>query len=138
AIEGQFDAIVSAIAIHNVRDPERIRGIYAETFPLVKPGGCFLNYDRVPAASAVLAGAYRQASLVAEQQRIKAETGQLKSLDDIERDMVRSHRMDPRQQFAGEPASLENQLRWLREAGYDASDCLWKNMQVAMLGAFRE
>ena len=46
-IDGLFDAAVSSIAIHNVRSPEIIRAIYAETFSLVKPGGCFLNFDRM-------------------------------------------------------------------------------------------
>ena len=46
-IKGSFDAVVSSIAIHNVREHEIIRTIYAETFSLVKPGGCFLNLDRM-------------------------------------------------------------------------------------------
>lgn len=46
-IEGPFDAVVSAIAIHNVRSPEIIKSIYGETFLLVKSGGCFLNFDRM-------------------------------------------------------------------------------------------
>lgn len=41
-----FEAVVSAIAIHNVRLPRTIRRIYKDTYPLVKPGGCFLNFDR--------------------------------------------------------------------------------------------
>jgi ubiquinone/menaquinone biosynthesis C-methylase UbiE len=45
AVEGPFDAVVSAIAIHNVRDPDRIRAIYAEINPLVADGGCFANLD---------------------------------------------------------------------------------------------
>jgi len=47
ALTGQFDAVVSSIAIHNVRVPEKIRSIYKEVFPLVKPGGCFLNLDLI-------------------------------------------------------------------------------------------
>ena len=42
---GSFDVVVSAIAIHNVRDPERIRAIYEEIAGLLAPGGCFLNCD---------------------------------------------------------------------------------------------
>ena len=42
---GSFDAVVSAIAIHNVRYPERIRAIYEEIAGLLAPGGCFLNCD---------------------------------------------------------------------------------------------
>lgn len=46
-IKGPFDAVVSAIAIHNVRSPKIIKSIYEETFFLVKTGGCFLNFDRM-------------------------------------------------------------------------------------------
>ena len=46
-LNGPFDAVVSSIAIHNVRESATIRSIYAETFALVKSGGCFLNLDRM-------------------------------------------------------------------------------------------
>lgn len=42
-----FEAVVSSIAIHNVRSPKTIRAIYGESFSLVKSGGCFLNFDRM-------------------------------------------------------------------------------------------
>jgi tRNA (cmo5U34)-methyltransferase len=45
-ITGPFEAVVSSIAIHNVREPKIIRRIYEESYPLVKIGGCFLNFDR--------------------------------------------------------------------------------------------
>lgn len=43
--KGPFDAVVSSIAIHNVRDPEIIHRIYKDIFTLVKSGGCFLDLD---------------------------------------------------------------------------------------------
>lgn len=46
-IKGPFDAVVSSIAIHNVRSPEIIRSIYEEVYSLVKTGGCFLNFDQM-------------------------------------------------------------------------------------------
>lgn len=46
-LKGPFEAVVSSIAIHNVRSHEIIRMIYGETFSLVKPGGCFINFDRM-------------------------------------------------------------------------------------------
>jgi len=36
-LKGSFEAVVSSIAIHNVRAHETIRAIYGETFSLVKP-----------------------------------------------------------------------------------------------------
>jgi tRNA (cmo5U34)-methyltransferase len=47
ALTGPFEVVVSSIAIHNVNNPNIIRGIYKDTFPLVKAGGCFLNFDRM-------------------------------------------------------------------------------------------
>ncbi|MGH7845306.1 MAG: class I SAM-dependent methyltransferase [Candidatus Binatia bacterium] len=44
-IKGPFEAVVSAIAIHNAREAAIIRAIYKELFPLVKTGGCFLNFE---------------------------------------------------------------------------------------------
>jgi SAM-dependent methyltransferase len=45
-VSGPFAAIVSSIAIHNVNSPNIIRGIYEDAYTLVRPGGCFLNFDR--------------------------------------------------------------------------------------------
>ena len=44
-ILGPFEAVVSSIAIHGAREPEIIRSIYKELYPLVKTGGCFLNFE---------------------------------------------------------------------------------------------
>ncbi len=82
-VSGHFEAIVSSIAIHNVHDPEIIRGIYQEIFPLVKPGGCFLNFDR----------------------------------------------MRP---------PLEDQMEWLREAGFRNVKCFWKRETRALFGGFNK
>jgi ubiquinone/menaquinone biosynthesis C-methylase UbiE len=43
---GPFDLAVSAIAIHNLRDPKKIFACYRAIHGLLKPGGCFLNCDR--------------------------------------------------------------------------------------------
>ncbi|MEE8041717.1 MAG: hypothetical protein V3T15_02850, partial [Pseudomonadales bacterium] len=47
ALGDPFDAVVSAIAIHNVRYPERIRAIYGEIAALLAPAGCFFNCDLI-------------------------------------------------------------------------------------------
>ncbi len=46
-VGGPFDAVVSSIAIHNVRDPQRIRAIFAEVRQLLTDRGCFANLDLV-------------------------------------------------------------------------------------------
>jgi SAM-dependent methyltransferase len=44
-LPGPFEAVVSSIAIHGAREPGIIRSIYSELFPLVRAGGCFLNFE---------------------------------------------------------------------------------------------
>jgi len=81
--KGPLDAVVSSIAIHNVREHEIIRAIYAETFLLVKAGGCFLNLDR----------------------------------------------MTP---------SVNEQLKWLRDAGFENVQCFWDGGKRAIVGGFKK
>jgi trans-aconitate methyltransferase len=45
-VGGPFDLAVSAIAIHNLRDPEKIFASYRAIHDLLKPGSCFLDCDR--------------------------------------------------------------------------------------------
>lgn len=54
---GPFDAVVSSIAIHNVREPPVIRRVYADIRRLLGPGGCFYNIDFVPLAGPLTARA---------------------------------------------------------------------------------
>lgn len=144
-LDGPFDAVVSSIAIHNVRFPDRIRAIYREIFPLVRPGGCFINLDQVPAGQ--LAGnATRHAQRMDQRRRTFEETGQWKPLEELDAGggggpRVNAHREpsaeDRQRMVAHEPPTLSNQLRWLSEAGFDEVDCFAREPRGALLAAFR-
>jgi ubiquinone/menaquinone biosynthesis C-methylase UbiE len=41
----QFDIAVSAFAIHNLEEPQRVAKSFADVATVLKPGGVFLNYD---------------------------------------------------------------------------------------------
>ncbi|HEY3151404.1 MAG TPA: class I SAM-dependent methyltransferase [Candidatus Binatia bacterium] len=82
-LKGSFEAVVSSIAIHNVREPEIIKRIYEDAFPLVKAGGCFLNFDR--------------------------------------------HR-----------PPIEDQMQWLREAGFKDVKCFWQDESRSVFGGFKK
>lgn len=45
AVGGPFDLAVSAIAIHNLRDPKAIAACYRGIARVLKPGAPFLDYD---------------------------------------------------------------------------------------------
>jgi SAM-dependent methyltransferase len=82
-LKGPFEAVVSSIAIHNVREPKIIQRIYEDVFPLVKAGGCFLNFDR--------------------------------------------HR-----------PPIEDQMKWLRGAGFKDVQCFWQDESRAVFGGFKQ
>lgn len=82
-VTGPFEAVVSSIAIHNVNSPNVIRGIYEEIFTLVKPGGCFLNYDLVQ-------------------------------------------------------PPWEDQLKWVKQAGFADAKNFWKAERRALFGGFKK
>jgi ubiquinone/menaquinone biosynthesis C-methylase UbiE len=143
-LTGQFDAVVSSLGIHNVRFPDRIHAIYQEIFPLVAPGGCFINLDQAPAGE-IARSAARHAQLMAQRHRIYEETGQWKSLSEIApsesggqlRGHDRATEEDRKRIASHEPNTLGNQLRWLLDAGFDDVDCFARERNGALIGAFR-
>lgn len=60
-VGGPFDLAVSAIALHNLRDPEKIFACYRAIHDLLKTGGCFLNCDRFVEGIEPHLGALREA-----------------------------------------------------------------------------
>lgn len=105
---GRFDLVVSALAIHHLPDARK-RALFAEVFAVLRPGGAFFDLDCVASASPRL-HAVNQAAFGL------AERGE-----------------DPSDQ----PATLSDQLAWLREAGFEAVDCFWKWMELSLVGGWR-
>lgn len=113
AVGGPFDVAVSSIAIHNLRDPERIRAVYAETFKILGHGGMFLNLDYMKPGAESLG------------------------------DLTAWAAKDPEAGFYGRggarhPGTVAEQLGWLTEAGFPIVDVLWKDLRAALLCGVRD
>lgn len=102
---GKFDVVVSALAIHHLPD-ERKRGLFSEVFELLQPNGVFYDLDVVAAPTAELHTLSQTAFGFDEQQ----------------------------QDLSDQPARLEDQLSWLREAGFGNVDCFWKWLELSLVG----
>jgi SAM-dependent methyltransferase len=102
---GQFDLVISALAIHHLPDARK-RELFAEVFELLQPGGSFYNLDVVAAPTAAL------------HQLSQAAFG------------FDARHQDPSDQ----PARLEDQLGWLHEVGFVDVDCFWKWLELSLVG----
>lgn len=102
---GRFDVVVSALAIHHLPD-ERKRELFGEVLGLLRPGGCFYDLDVVAAPTAELHELSQSAF----------------GFDDGQQDP------------SDQPARLDDQLLWLREAGFADVDCFWKWLELSLVG----
>ena len=126
ALPGSFDAIVSAIALHNVRDPQRIQEIYREIGGLVRPGGAFVQYELVFPQGRLIRAAY-------EQDRSEGRRNVA-----ADKDQQADPTAPQARRATAAPAGLSTQLHWLEESGFDEVDCFWKDGVTAIFGGFKQ
>jgi tRNA (cmo5U34)-methyltransferase len=121
--EGRYDAVVSGLAIHHL-PRERKRTLFAEVLELLEPGGLFVNMDYV-AVDGPLRGVFDE-HMLANAVRAERESGGTRHEHevDLEDDDDR-------------PDTVEDQLRWLRDAGFEQVEVHFKWAEAAIYGGAR-
>lgn len=124
-----FDAVVSSICLHNLRDFTRISQIYREIREHVRAGGVFLNLDLVNAPTAAL---HQQYDIVTAKRRHRDEAP-----DERVGTMVRSEGRSPAYATTGPfSATVDQHLAALTVAGFKDVDCFWKELRRALVGGY--
>ena len=119
--DGPFDAVVSALAIHHLEDPDK-RDLLARVHQALRPGGVFVNAEHVTGPSAWLAGAYRSMWRKA----CRAAGAGEDELADAEVRMQTDRCVH-----------AARQIEWMRAVGMQDCDCFFKQLHFAVLAGWR-
>ena len=122
-----YGAAVSAFAIHHL-PAARKRALFAELHGLLEPGAIFVNMDYV-AIDGPLRGLWEE-QLLANAVRAERERGGERSEAELERDLFADDEDD-------RPDSTEDQVCWLREAGFEQVEVNFKWAEAAIFGAVK-
>jgi tRNA (cmo5U34)-methyltransferase len=124
---GPYDAAISAFAIHHL-PAERKRALFGELCVLLAPGALFVNMDYVTVRGP-LEGLWDE-QIVANAVHAERERGGGRSQEEIERDLLADDEDD-------RPDHAEDQLDWLREAGFEDVELHFKWAEAAVFGAVK-
>ncbi len=115
----QFDIIISALSIHHLTAEDK-RALYGRCYPLLREGGVFVNAD-------VVCSAYPEVERMFID--IWKESLQHSTLprEEIEKGYKRME--------YDKPSTVQDQLGWLKEAGFSAVECLYKYYHYAVMYA---
>jgi tRNA (cmo5U34)-methyltransferase len=140
-VQSGFDAVICSFLTHTML--AKVEALYAEVYGLVESGGCFLSCDFYYAPGAKLEGLYHRLTLHEFQARIRQQTGDEKSIEQVHelfmqrREKYRAAHGGVDEHKAKHPFSVYDHLSWLKQAGFDEVDCLVKNKNNAVIGGLR-
>lgn len=120
-IQGRYDAIVSSLSIHHLKDSSK-RVLFHKIHGALDSGGVFVNADQIRGESDLVESRNRRAWLRRVRELHPAESDLYAALKRMELD----HR-----------APIETQLEWLREAGFREVVCSYRNLIFALCSGIK-
>jgi tRNA (cmo5U34)-methyltransferase len=113
---GEFDLVVSGLAIHHL-DGAGVRALYRRIHRALRPGGMFVNRELVLGATPAWTKRYE--ALWREHVALSGE---------------RDEGWFKRYLDEDQPASVEDHLRWLRDAAFVEVACHFRRLNFAVFG----
>jgi tRNA (cmo5U34)-methyltransferase len=119
--EGSLDCVYSSLSIHHMADLEK-KALYSRIHDALKPGGLFLLCDLVK-----VTGSRKKLYRSIYRQRLKSMGFDKSTI----RERWEQHENHDR------PAGLRPTLRWFREIGFSTVECVWKDLNRAIILTFK-
>ncbi len=119
--DGRWDAVVSALAIHHLDDAGK-RILVNRVHDALMPGGVFVNAEQVIGPSPLFTSLYERWHEARAREAGSDDAEWAGAVQRMSHDRC---------------ATVEDQLGWLREAGFEDADCLFKDHRFAVFVARR-
>lgn len=116
ALLGNYDVVVSALALHHTPQP-KLKAVFEKIYGALKSGGIFINADQVLGNTPENEAAYERvwrAAVVANGITPEVLAGAIERMK------------------ADRTATLDDQLAWLREVGFQQVECWFKEYRFAV------
>jgi len=124
AIPATLDAVVTSMCIHHLPD-HRKQGLFTEIFEHLAPGGWYLNYDPVTSADPVVEATWER-------------VGDHEDPEASDKRLHRTHQEQSRHEnHVRYMIPLDQQLDYLRSAGFEGIDVYWKHLENVIYGGRR-
>lgn len=120
-LPGDMDLVVSALSIHHLPGQEK-HTLFEHIYQCLKPGGFFINADHVEAPTPRLFEVYRKLWIQSAREAGVEENVLAEALERTKLDRL---------------STLNDQLRWLKDAGFLEADCYYKWYHFAVFGGLK-
>ena len=118
---GEYEIIVSALSVHHLEDSDKQR-VFRKVYESLLPSGAFVNADQVLGAKPEIEERYHGYWLRRVRGSGVADQDLNAALERMKED---------------KSATLASQLVWMKEAGFDSIDCVYKDYQFAVYGGYK-
>lgn len=115
--DNKYDFIISSLSIHHLTDDEK-KNLYHSLYDALKPGGVFVNADQVLGQTSHIESLYK------EDWATKINSSGL-TKEEVEAAHART-KLD-------KMSTLEDQIHWLQQSGFQDVDCLYKYFNFVVL-----
>src|SRR5205823_3638758 len=112
-----YDAVVSALAIHHLPDSGK-RHLFGDIFKYLTPGGVFINADQVTGETAAIDQRSRRMWMNRARELKVGERDLDAALERMKQDL---------------PATVGQQIAWMRESGFIEVACSYRSLIFAVL-----
>ena len=112
-----YDLVISSMSIHHLSDEEK-KVLFAKVFEILRQPGVFVNVDQIKGGTPYMEQLYWTWWLA----KIRSSGA---SEEQIRSGVERRHAYD-------QDACLEDQLGWLKDAGFETVDCVYKNYSLGV------